>query len=68
MLYDVLIIGAGCTGVMTARLLSEKNVKVALVEAGEIPAHRQTPPSSMLVTTPNPAHSKLSSMSGAMSS
>ena len=24
MIYDVLIIGAGCTGVMTARLLSTK--------------------------------------------
>lgn len=33
MLYDVLIIGAGCTGVMTARLLSSKNCKVAVVEA-----------------------------------
>lgn len=33
MLYDVLIIGAGCTGVMTARLLSTKNVKVAVAEA-----------------------------------
>jgi len=34
MIYDVLIIGAGCTGVMTARLLSTKRCKVALVEAG----------------------------------
>ena len=33
MIYDVLIIGAGCTGVMTARLLSAKNVKTAVVEA-----------------------------------
>ena len=33
MLYDVLIIGAGCTGVMTARLLSSKNVKTAVAEA-----------------------------------
>ena len=31
---DVLIIGAGCTGVMTARLLSTKQCKVAVVEAG----------------------------------
>ena len=34
MLYDVIIIGAGCTGVMTARYLSTKNCKVAVVEAG----------------------------------
>lgn len=34
MIYDVLIIGAGCTGVMTARLLSEKNCTVAVAEAG----------------------------------
>ncbi|MBE6541463.1 MAG: NAD(P)/FAD-dependent oxidoreductase [Ruminococcaceae bacterium] len=33
MIYDVLIIGAGCTGVMTARLLAEKNCTVAVVEA-----------------------------------
>ena len=33
MIYDVLIIGAGCTGVMTARLLSTKNVKTAVAEA-----------------------------------
>ena len=36
MLYDVLIIGAGCTGVMTARLLSAKNVKVAVAEAHDL--------------------------------
>lgn len=34
MIYDVLIIGAGCTGVMTARLLSTKNCSVAVAEAG----------------------------------
>ena len=34
MIYDVLIIGAGCTGVMTARLLSTKKCSVAVVEAG----------------------------------
>lgn len=34
MIYDVLIIGAGCTGVMTARLLSTKNCKVAVAEMG----------------------------------
>ncbi len=34
MIYDVLIIGAGCTGVMTARLLSTKNCTVAVAEAG----------------------------------
>lgn len=34
MIYDVLIIGAGCTGVMTARLLSTKNCTVAVCEAG----------------------------------
>ena len=35
MIYDVLIIGAGCTGVMTARLLSAKaGVRVAVAEAG----------------------------------
>ncbi len=33
MLYDVIIIGAGCTGVMTARCLAEKNCSVAVVEA-----------------------------------
>lgn len=33
MLYDVLIIGAGCTGVMTARLLSSKKCTVAVAEA-----------------------------------
>ncbi len=33
MIYDVLIIGAGCTGVMTARYLSQYRLKVALVEA-----------------------------------
>ncbi|MBR4000111.1 MAG: FAD-dependent oxidoreductase, partial [Clostridia bacterium] len=34
MLYDVIIIGAGCTGVMTARYLSTKNCSAAVVEAG----------------------------------
>ena len=34
MIYDVLIIGAGCTGVMTARLLSTKKCTVAVCEAG----------------------------------
>ena len=34
MIYDVLIIGAGCTGVMTARLLSTKNCTVAVADAG----------------------------------
>ncbi len=33
MIYDVLIIGAGVTGVMTARLLSSKKCSVAVVEA-----------------------------------
>lgn len=33
MIYDVLIIGAGCTGVMTARYLSQYTLKVALVES-----------------------------------
>ncbi len=33
MIYDVLIIGAGCTGVMTARLLATKNCTVAVAEA-----------------------------------
>ncbi|MBE6598347.1 MAG: NAD(P)/FAD-dependent oxidoreductase [Ruminococcaceae bacterium] len=33
MIYDVLIIGAGVTGVMTARLLSAKNCTTAVVEA-----------------------------------
>lgn len=33
MIYDVLIIGAGVTGVMTARLLSTKNCTVAVAEA-----------------------------------
>lgn len=33
MIYDVVIIGAGCTGVMTARLLSTTNCKTAVVEA-----------------------------------
>lgn len=34
MIYDVAIIGAGCTGVMTARLLSEKKCSVAVLERG----------------------------------
>lgn len=34
MIYDVLIIGAGCTGVMTARLLSTKKCRVAVCESG----------------------------------
>lgn len=34
MVYDVLIIGGGITGAMTARLLTQYKVKVALVEAG----------------------------------
>lgn len=33
MIYDVLIIGAGCTGAMTARLLSEYNCSVAVVDS-----------------------------------
>ncbi|MGN1347069.1 MAG: NAD(P)/FAD-dependent oxidoreductase [Eubacteriales bacterium] len=33
MIYDVLIIGAGCTGVMTARLLAAKHCRVAVAEA-----------------------------------
>lgn len=33
MIYDVLIIGAGVTGVMTARLLATKNCSVAVCEA-----------------------------------
>ena len=33
MVYDVLIVGAGCTGVMTARLLSTMNCTVAVAEA-----------------------------------
>lgn len=33
MIYDVLIIGAGVTGVMTARYLSTKNCSTAVVEA-----------------------------------
>lgn len=49
MLYDVLIIGAGCTGVMTARLLSEKNVKVAVVEAGSDIASGATSANSAIV-------------------
>ena len=34
MIYDVLIIGAGVTGVMTARYLSGKTCSVAVCEAG----------------------------------
>ena len=49
MLYDVLIIGAGCTGVMTARLLSTKNVKVAVVEAGPDAAVGATSANSAIV-------------------
>ncbi|MBO7403789.1 MAG: FAD-dependent oxidoreductase, partial [Clostridia bacterium] len=49
MLYDVLIIGAGCTGVMTARLLSTKNVKVAVAEAGPDAAVGATSANSAIV-------------------
>ena len=49
MLYDVLIIGAGCTGVMTARLLSTKNVKVAVAEAGPDVATGATAANSAIV-------------------
>lgn len=49
MLYDVLIIGAGCTGVMTARLLATKDCKVAVVEAGSDVASGATSANSAIV-------------------
>ena len=49
MIYDVLIIGAGCTGVMTARLLSTKNCSVAVVEAGPDVAFGATSANSAIV-------------------
>ena len=49
MLYDVLIVGAGCTGVMTARLLSAKNVRVAVAEAASDVATGATAANSAIV-------------------
>ena len=49
MIYDVLIIGAGCTGAMTARLLSTKKCSVAVVEAGPDVAVGATAANSAIV-------------------
>ena len=49
LLYDVLIIGAGCTGVMTARLLSEKKLKIAVAEASADVATGATAANSAIV-------------------
>lgn len=49
MIYDVLIIGAGCTGVMTARLLSEYNCSVCVVEAASDAAMGATGANSAIV-------------------
>lgn len=49
MIYDVLIIGAGCTGVMTARLLSEYKCSVCVVEAASDAAMGATGANSAIV-------------------
>ena len=49
MLYDVIIIGAGCTGIMTARYLSSKNCSAAVVEAGSDVAMGATCANSAIV-------------------
>ena len=49
MIYDVIIIGAGCVGAMTARLLSSKRCKVAVVEAAADVATGATAANSAIV-------------------
>lgn len=49
MIYDVLIIGAGITGVMTARLLAAYDCTVAVVEAGADVASGATKANSAIV-------------------
>lgn len=49
MIYDVLIIGAGCTGVMTARLLSEYKCSVAVVDMASDVATGATAANSAIV-------------------
>ncbi len=49
MTYDVLIIGAGCVGVMTARLLSTKRCRVAVAEAARDVATGATAANSAIV-------------------
>ena len=49
MIYDVLIIGAGCTGVMTARLLSEYNCSVAVADMASDVATGATAANSAIV-------------------
>ena len=49
MIYDVLIIGAGITGVMTARLLAAYDCKVAVAEAGSDIASGATKANSAIV-------------------
>lgn len=49
MIYDVLIIGAGCTGVMTARLLSEYKCSVAVVDMASDVAMGATSANSAIV-------------------
>lgn len=48
-MYDVLIIGAGVTGAMTARALSKYNLKIALLEAGSDVATGATRANSAIV-------------------
>lgn len=49
MIYDVLIIGAGITGAMTARLLAARNCTLAVVEAGSDVAWEATKANSAIV-------------------
>ena len=49
MIYDVLIIGAGVTGVMTARYLSTKTCSVAVCEMGPDVAMGATRANSAIV-------------------
>jgi glycerol-3-phosphate dehydrogenase len=48
-MYDVLIIGAGITGTMTARALSKYKLKIAIVEAGHDVASGATRANSAIV-------------------
>ncbi|MBQ7822258.1 MAG: NAD(P)/FAD-dependent oxidoreductase [Clostridia bacterium] len=49
MIYDVIIIGAGITGAMTARALSRYELKLAIVEAGSDVASGATRANSAIV-------------------
>lgn len=50
MIYDVIIIGAGITGIMTARALSKYKLKTALIEAENDVASGATAPIRRLYT------------------